>query len=80
MFKDRLFEMKLSYHSIMVDMYIELGLNDVIDAKKAAKMADWHISMMRTLMCDKYGTETIAKIMTYYTRQEILEQIENKKK
>lgn len=60
------FVRELNYHSSLIDIYLDAGIEDLIDSENNMKMVEYHSAMMIKLM---------AKIISYLDDQGVLEGI-----
>lgn len=60
------FVRELNYHSSLIDIYLDTGIEGLIDSENSMKMVEYHSAMMIKLM---------AKIISYLDDQGVLEGI-----
>lgn len=60
------FVRELNYHSSLIDIYLDAGIEGLIDSENNMKMVEYHSAMMIKLM---------AKIISYLDDQGVLEGI-----
>ena len=60
------FVRELNYHSSLIDIYLDAGIEGLIDSENSMKMVEYHSAMMIKLM---------AKIISYLDDQGVLEGI-----
>lgn len=60
------FVRELNYHSSLIDIYLDAGIEGLIDSENSMKMVEYHSAMMIKLM---------AKIISYLDYQGVLEGI-----
>lgn len=69
------FVREINYHSSLIDIYLNAGIEGLIDSEKSMKMVEYHSAMMTKLMFDKFGHDVIVKIISYLNDQGALESI-----
>lgn len=62
------FVRELNYHSSLIDIYLDAGIEGLIDSENSMKMVEYHSAMMIKLM---------AKIISYLDDQGVLEGIKS---
>lgn len=62
------FVRELNYHSSLIDIYLDTGIEGLIDSENSMKMVEYHSAMMIKLM---------AKIISYLDDQGVLEGIKS---
>ena len=69
------FKSELKRHSILIDLYLNAGIEGLISSEDSMKIVEYHSAMMTKLMFDEFGHDIMAKIVSYLNDKGVLDDI-----
>lgn len=69
------FKSELERHSNLIDLYLNAGIEGLINPEDSMKLVEYHSAMMTKLMFDEFGYNIMAKVISYLNDEGVLENI-----
>lgn len=69
------FKSELERHSNLIDLYLNAGIEGLINPEDSMKLVEYHSAMMTKLMFDEFGYNIMAKVISYLNDKGALESV-----